>query len=73
MRPATPPHCATDEKYAGHRPYGDPWWRPQNVELDISQFIQPGKPNQITIRMLGNIDCWGASGIYERMFLYAKK
>ena len=27
----------------------------------------------ITIRVLCNWDVWGANGIYERMFLYARK
>jgi len=27
---------------------------------------------QITLRVLNNIDVFGASGIYERMFLYAR-
>jgi len=64
--------------YAGHRPYMSPWSRPQTLEMDVSEFIRPGR-NQITlrvlcnsVRVLCNSDCFGANGIYERMFLYAR-
>ncbi len=59
-------------QYAGHRPHIMPWERPQRVELDISPLVQPGHANQITFRINNNIDVFGASGIYERMFLYAR-
>ncbi len=59
-------------QYAGHRPYQMPWFRPQPIDLDVTPFLRPGKRNQITLRVLNNIDVFGASGIYERMFLYAK-
>jgi hypothetical protein len=58
-------------QYAGHRAHQMPWCRPQSVELDISALIHPGQRNQITLRVLNNVDVFGASGIYERMFLYA--
>jgi hypothetical protein len=59
-------------QYAGHRPYQMPWSRPHNLDLDISALIRPGQPNQITFRVLNNVDVYGASGIYERMFIYAR-
>jgi hypothetical protein len=59
-------------QYAGHRPYQAPWSRPQSVELDLSPFLRLGQRNQITFRVLNNIEVFGASGIYERMFLYSK-
>ena len=49
-----------------------PWFRPHKVELEITNLIRPGRPNQITFRVLNNIDVFGASGIYERMFIYAR-
>jgi hypothetical protein len=58
-------------RYAGHRQHTMPWFRPQPVELDITSLVEPGQRNQITFRVLNNIDVFGASGIYERMFLYA--
>jgi hypothetical protein len=59
-------------QYAGHRPYQMPWFRPHGLELDITAHVHPGRRNQITLRVLNNIDVFGASGIYERMFIYAK-
>ena len=58
-------------QYAGHRPYHMPWYRPQALELDLTGLARPGQRNQITFRVLNNLDVFGASGIYERMFLYA--
>lgn len=61
-----------DGQYAGHRPYQMPWFRPQPVDVELTPFLRPGQRNQITLRVLNNIDVFGASGIYERAFLYAK-
>jgi hypothetical protein len=60
-------------QYAGHRAHQMPWFRPQTVELEITSLVRPGQRNQLTFRVLNNVDVFGASGIYERMFLYAKK
>jgi hypothetical protein len=60
-------------RYAGHRSYIMPWFRPHHVDLDVSKLIEPGRSNRISVRVLCNYDVWGANGIYERMFLYAKK
>ncbi|MGQ9592104.1 MAG: DUF4838 domain-containing protein, partial [Planctomycetota bacterium] len=60
-------------RYAGHRPYRMVWFRPHELELEVSKLLRPGARNRIAIRVLANIDVWGASGIYERPFLYAKK
>ena len=59
-------------RYAGHRAHTMPWFRPHPVELEITSMVQPGQRNQITLRVLNNIDVFGASGIYERMFIYAR-
>ncbi len=58
-------------RYAGHRPYMMPWFRPQPLDLEVGRLLQPGKKNRITVRVLCNYDVFGANGIYERMFLYA--
>jgi hypothetical protein len=58
-------------QYAGHRAYQLPWFRPQALEMDITALVQPGRRNQITFRVLNNVDVFGASGIYERMFIYS--
>ncbi|MBN2473378.1 MAG: DUF4838 domain-containing protein [Pirellulales bacterium] len=60
-------------RYAGHLPYKLPWFRPQELDLEVGRLLQPGEKNRITVRVLCNIDVFGASGIYERMFLYARK
>jgi len=60
-------------RYAGHRPYNMPWFRPHSMELDVSRLLKPGQKNHITIRVLCNFDVFGANGIYEPMFLYTKK
>lgn len=60
-------------RYAGHRPYKMPWFRPHSMELDVSKLLKPGKKNNITIRVMCNFDVFGANGIYEPMFLYTKK
>jgi hypothetical protein len=60
-------------QYAGHRPYQMPWFRPQPIDLDVTPFLRPNQRNQITLRVLNNIEVFGASGIYERMFLYASR
>jgi hypothetical protein len=62
-----------NDKYAGHRAYMMPWSRPQQMELEVGKLLKPGEKNRIAIRVLCNFDVWGANGIYERMFLYAKK
>ena len=58
-------------RYVGHRPYKLAWFRPHEFDLDISDAVEPGAANQITIRILDNFQVFGASGIYERMFIYA--
>jgi len=60
-------------KYAGHKQYQEPWTRPSEVDMDLSGLIEPGQSNQVAIRVLCNYDVFGANGIYERMFLYAKE
>jgi len=57
----------------GETKYMQPWFRPQELEMDISRFAKPGEKNQITLRVVCNDDNSGANGIYERMFIYAKK
>ncbi len=58
-------------KYAGHRPYMMPWFRPQAMDLEVGPCLKPGQTNRITLRVLCNFEVFGANGIYERMFLYA--
>lgn len=59
-------------RYAGHRPYITAWFRPHEFEFEVSTSVEPGRTNRVAVRVLCNYDVWGANGIYERMFLYAK-
>lgn len=58
-------------RYVGRKAYQEPWFRPSEFDLDLTDALNPG-PNQVTIRVLSNFDVFGASGLYERMFLYNK-
>ncbi len=60
-------------RYAGHRPYKMPWFRPQELDLEVGKLLRPGERNRIAVRVLCNYDVWGGNGIYERPFLYARK
>ena len=40
--------------------------------MEITPLVRPGQSNQITFRVLKNVDVFGASGIYERMFIYVR-
>jgi hypothetical protein len=61
-----------NDRYAGHRDYMMPWFRPQPAEFEITRLLKPGTRNRLALRVLCNFDTWGANGIYERMFLYTK-
>ncbi|MDO8586578.1 MAG: DUF4838 domain-containing protein [Armatimonadota bacterium] len=58
--------------YAGRSEYVSCFSRPHEVDIDITPSLQPGK-NVIALRVLCNDEYYGANGIYERPFLYAKK
>ena len=59
-------------RYAGATDFKGPWFRPNPAEVDISGLLVPGKPNQITMRVFCSETVWGANGIHERMYIYAK-
>jgi len=56
-------------QYAGRTPYRQAWFRPQELELEITPYLLPGK-NVITFRVLCLEAYFGANGIYEQPFLY---
>ncbi|MFP4026280.1 MAG: DUF4838 domain-containing protein [Candidatus Brocadiia bacterium] len=58
--------------YAGRRPYKSPWFRPHTMDMDVGGMLKPGRQNVIALRVFCNRDCFGANGIYERMFLFNK-
>ncbi|MDO8586579.1 MAG: DUF4838 domain-containing protein [Armatimonadota bacterium] len=59
-------------QYAGRTNYQQAWFRPQEMDLDVTSFLKPGK-NVIAVRVLCLEEYFGANGLYERPFLYAKK
>lgn len=59
-------------QYAGRNNFMQAWFRPQELEIDVTKFLKPGK-NLIAIRILCNEEYFGANGIYERGFLWANK
>lgn len=61
-------------KYIGHRPYHDAYERPNEIDMDITDALQPGKQNTIAIRVNTSTNAaQQAGGFYSRLFLYAPK
>ncbi|MHB0937748.1 MAG: DUF4838 domain-containing protein [Armatimonadota bacterium] len=58
-------------QYAGRSNYMQAWFRPAEVDLDITPYLKPGN-NTIAIRVLCTEDYFGANGLYERPFIYRK-
>lgn len=59
-------------KYAGHRALRDAYERPNELDLDVTDALAPGKTNSIVIR----INTWTnptqmADGLVSRLLLYA--
>jgi len=59
-------------QYAGRNDYQQGWFRPQEMDVDVTAYLQPGK-NVIALRVLCLEEYFGANGLYERPFLYAVK
>jgi hypothetical protein len=59
-------------RYAGASKFLGPWFRPSPVEMDISGLLNPGKSNQITMRVFCSETVWGAGGLHERPYIYVK-
>jgi hypothetical protein len=61
-------------KFAGYRPYHEAYERPNEMDLDITPFVQPGKKNCIALRVhTGMNAAQAASGMISRAFLYTPK
>jgi len=58
-------------QYAGRGNYMQAWFRPPEVDLDITPYLKPGN-NVIALRVLCLEDYFGANGLYERPFIYLK-
>jgi hypothetical protein len=58
--------------FVGHRGHLDPYIRPAPIEYDVTNLIQPGKPNVIAVRVhTGLCPTAVADGFMGRLFLYA--
>ncbi len=60
-------------KFIGHRPYRDAYERPNEINMDVSDAIKPGK-NLIAIRVhTGFNAAQQSAGLTSRLFLYSPK
>jgi hypothetical protein len=57
--------------YAGRDNYQQAWFRPQEMDVDVTKLLKPGK-NVIALRVQCLEEYFGSNGIYERPFLYTK-
>lgn len=61
-------------KFIGHRPYHEAYERPNEIDMDVTSALQPGKTNTIAIRVNTGLNAAGQSGgFYSRLFLYSPK
>jgi hypothetical protein len=61
-------------QYVGHRPYKEAYERPNELQLDVSKAIKPGKANLITIRVnTGMARAQASGGLGARVLLYSPK
>jgi hypothetical protein len=61
-------------QYIGHRPYREAYERPNPIDMDVTNALQPGRKNQVTIRIHTNLNpAAQAGGLYSRVFLYSPK
>jgi hypothetical protein len=61
-------------QYIGHRPYRESYERPNQMELDVTNALHPGRTNVVTLRVSTSRNqsaC--AGGLVSRLFLYAPK
>jgi hypothetical protein len=58
-------------QYVGRTEFKQGWFRPQELEMDLTSYLKPGK-NVIALRVLSHEEYFGANGLYERPFLYMK-
>jgi hypothetical protein len=61
-------------KFVGYRPYHEAYERPNDIDMDVTDALQPGKRNVIVIRVNTGLGAAGQpGGFYSRLFLYAPK
>jgi hypothetical protein len=61
-------------KYVGHRPYRESYIRPNDMELDVTDALRPGKSNNVSIRVSTSMNRTAvAGGLLSRLFFYSPK
>jgi hypothetical protein len=61
-----------NRRFVGHRPYHEAYERPNEIDFEVSQAIEPGKRNTIVLRVHTGLGAsQAASGLVSRLFLYA--
>ncbi|HPC28638.1 MAG TPA: DUF4838 domain-containing protein [bacterium] len=61
-------------RFIGHRPYRDAYERPNEINMDVSDAIQPGRKNIIAIRVhTGFNAAQQSAGLTSRLFMYSPK
>jgi hypothetical protein len=61
-------------KYVGHRPYRESYIRPNDMELDVTDALRPGKSNNVSIRVSTSMNRTAvAGGLVSRLFFYSPK
>jgi hypothetical protein len=59
-------------QYCGRNEFKQGWFRPSELETDVTKYLKPGK-NVIAIRIMSNEEYFGSNGIYEHPFLWASR
>ena len=58
--------------YIGHRQYREAYERPNELDMDVSKALIPGKKNTVIIRMqTGTNAAQMSDGLVSRLFLYS--
>jgi hypothetical protein len=66
--------CWVNGRFVGHRPYKEAYIRPCQFEFDVTEALEPGRRNQITVCVnTGLSAAQAASGLLSRLFLYSPR
>ena len=57
-------------QYAGHKPHKIWWMGPHDLDVDVTNLVQPGKRNTIAIRVWNDAEL---GGLYRRGFFWAPR
>jgi hypothetical protein len=61
-------------QFIGHRPFREPYERPNQLDMDVTRALKPGKKNLVAIRVHTGMGAGSMpDGLVSRAFLYAPK